>query len=551
MELRYYQRDAIEALYKFCQDNPGRNPCIVLPTGGGKTHVIVQVCRDVQSWQGRVLILAHVKELLDQAASKLKAVDGLDVGIYSAGLNSRDTDSDIIVAGIQSVYNRGLELAGSRPFNIVIVDEAHRIPLDGEGMYCQLLNDLKAANPKLRVVGLTATPYRTGKGYVCGDSNILNDICYEADIKELIAGGFLCELSSKRSVASVDMGGVAVYKGEYKTAEMEQRFNVDDKVKSAVDEIVRYSANRKKVLIFCCGIDHASSVAMELDAIEPGKVRVVTSHHGERDNAIESFKMGSCKYLVNVNCLTEGFDATAIDCVVLLRATISPGLYYQMVGRGLRTDPSKSDCLVLDFGGNVQRHGTIDNLKIGKARCSGGEGEAPVKPCPNCNELVHAGLLICTACGFEFPPIEPNHEASASDDSPLEGPVVEVYQVDSVGYSIHQKRTKDGESQKPPSMRVTYYDGVNSVVADEWICVEHSGFAFEKALSWWQRRSANPMPRSVEDAVAMANQGALIEPSAIRVKITPGERFTKIVGYDLGPRPTEAIEISAEEDLPW
>lgn len=365
-KLRYYQRDAVDSVYKFCEDNPGRNPCVVLPTGAGKTHVLVQICKDVQSWQGRVLILAHVKELLGQAADKLRAVSSLDVGIFSAGLKRRDTENDIIVAGVQSVYSKGLELCGSRPFNLVIVDEAHRIPTDGEGMYCQLLQDLQKANPKVRVIGLTATPYRTGQGYVCGDDHFLNEVCYEADIKELIAGGYLCSLSSKKSLQEVDMSGVRKSGGDFNSGEMEDRFNDDEKVKPAVDEICKYTADRKKVLIFCCGIAHATNVAAVLDQLQPGSVRLVTSEHSGRDGAIEAFKQGKAKYLVNVNCLTEGFDATAIDCVVLLRATVSPGLYYQMVGRGLRIDPSKKDCLVLDFGGNVQRHGTLDNLKISK-----------------------------------------------------------------------------------------------------------------------------------------------------------------------------------------
>lgn len=134
MMLRYYQQEAIDAAYKYFANNPSRNPCIVLPTGAGKTHVIVQVCRDVQKWQGRVLVVAHVKELLEQSADKLRAVDGLDVGVYSASLKSRDVESDVLVAGVQSIYKRGFELAGSRPFNLVIVDEAHRIPVDGNGM---------------------------------------------------------------------------------------------------------------------------------------------------------------------------------------------------------------------------------------------------------------------------------------------------------------------------------------------------------------------------------------------------------------------------------
>ena len=544
--LRYYQQEAVSAAYKYCQDNPGRNPCIVLPTGAGKTHVIVQICQDVMKWDGRVLVLAHVKELLEQTASKLRAVDGLDVGIYSASLKQRAIDNDVIVAGVQSVYTRVLELVGSRPFNIVIVDEAHRIPIDGEGMYVQLLKDLKATNPKIRVIGLTATPYRTANGYVCSDEHFLNDVCYEASIKELIAGNYLSHLVSKRSVVEVDMTGAKISNGDYVQSEMENRFNEGDNVSQAVAEILKYTADRKKVLIFCCGIGHAANVHSQL--IQAGQdVDMVTgtTASGARSKTIEKFKNGSTKYLVNVNVLTEGFDATSIDAVVLLRATVSPGLYYQMVGRGLRIDPDKSDCLVLDFGGNVQRHGAIDNLKIKAKKVGETDGDAPVKTCPECQSMIHAGLLTCPDCGFEFPPPPPNHEGEASDDSPLGGSeTIEEHEVTRVEYCVHKKRGASDDD--PRSMRVTYYEGYQAI-CDEWICVEHSGFAFEKAFSWWHTRTRNrDMPTNADHAVELAQCRMLQEPTSIKIKRKQGDKFPKIIGYEFGER--KPVERQPGED---
>ena len=546
--LRYYQQEAVASAFKYLESNTG-NPCIVLPTGAGKTHVIVRICQEVQKWGGRVLIVAHVKELLEQARDKLLSHDSdLDVGVYSASLKSRDVESSVLVAGVQSVYKRGLELSGTKPFSLVLVDEAHRIPVEGDGMYVQLLNDLKTANPKLRVIGLTATPYRTGDGYVCSSEHFLNDICYEVGIKELIAGGYLCPLSSKRGAGEVDTKGLRVSKGDFVASEMEQRFNVEEKVEQAVGEILKYTADRKKVLIFCCGIEHASSVACKLE--KAGRsVRLVTSQHAGRDKAIEAFKDGDCKYLVNVNVLTEGFDATAIDAVVLLRATVSPGLYYQMVGRGLRIDDGKPDCLVLDYGGNIQRHGTLDNLAIKKHK-GDGTGDAPIKACPECNEMIHAGILICPECGYEFPEPETNHESTAADDAPLGKPEPQEWNVSEVSYFVHTK--KDAPNDAPKSMRVTYFDGLNAV-ADEWVCVEHTGFAYEKAFGWWSARSNEPMPKTAEDAVSLANQGCLAEPSSIKTLKEPGTRFKKIVDYELGEKPDKGIKFDPKEweEVPW
>lgn len=195
MQLRQYQQDAVAAVYQHLSTRLD-NPCVVIPTGGGKTPVIAKICSDaVTQWQGRVLVLAHVKELLEQSADKLRAVcPDVEVGIYSAGLKSRDTKQAVIVAGIQSVYEKAGELGR---FDLVIVDEAHLIPPDGEGMYRQLLADLKVINPRLRVIGLTATPFRLGTGEICTGDGILNTVCYEIGVKELIVAGYLSPPTGK------------------------------------------------------------------------------------------------------------------------------------------------------------------------------------------------------------------------------------------------------------------------------------------------------------------------------------------------------------------
>jgi DNA repair protein RadD len=155
MQLRPYQQEAIEAVYRHLRERDD-NPVVVIPTAGGKTPILATMCKDaVTRWNGRVLILAHVKELLEQAADKLRAVcPEVRFGVYSAGLNRRDTEHAVIVAGIQSVYRRACELDA---FDLIIVDEAHLIPTSGDGMYRQFLADAKGVRPTVRVIGLTAT----------------------------------------------------------------------------------------------------------------------------------------------------------------------------------------------------------------------------------------------------------------------------------------------------------------------------------------------------------------------------------------------------------
>src|SRR5262245_23554507 len=195
LALRPYQQQAVEAVYRYLREHDD-NPVVVMPTAGGKTPILATICRDaVQRWNGRVLVVSHVKELLEQAVDKLKAVcPELPVGVYSAGLNRRDTQQRVIVAGIQSIFRRAAELEA---FDLVIVDEAHLIPTDGDGMYRQFLAEAKQVNPQLRVIGLTATPFRLDSGSICGPDHFLNATCYEIGVKELIVSRYLCPLVTK------------------------------------------------------------------------------------------------------------------------------------------------------------------------------------------------------------------------------------------------------------------------------------------------------------------------------------------------------------------
>jgi len=189
MTLRPYQAEAVNAVYEHLRTRDD-NPCVVIPTGGGKTPVIATVCRDaVQRWNGRVLILAHVRELLEQAVEKVRltAAD-LPIGVYSAGLKRRDLGYAVTVAGIQSIYKRACQLDA---IDVIIIDEAHMIPHEGDGMYRQFLADVRVVNPQVRIIGLTATPFRMKSGMICAPppEGILNSICYEIGVRETDRAG--------------------------------------------------------------------------------------------------------------------------------------------------------------------------------------------------------------------------------------------------------------------------------------------------------------------------------------------------------------------------
>jgi DNA repair protein RadD len=552
MELRWYQAEAIESVYRFLRDRPGENPCIVLPTGAGKTPVLANICNDaVTRWGGRVLVLSHVKELVEQSAKTLNRwFPKLDVGVYSAGVGRREKRNAVVVAGIQSVWGKSLDLCGDTPFNLVVVDEAHRIPLtDDTGMYRHFFKELGVANPNFRVIGLTATNYRTDGGYVTGEDYVLNDVCYEASVRQLIAQGFLSKLTSKQGEHVADLSKARVVRGDFLEKDVERAF--EGIVDSAIDEVIVQSQDRKSVLLFCASMIHMESVVEKVR--ERGYECYGVSGHtsnADRDELVGLFKSGRLKFLANINVFCEGFDAPNVDMVALLRATVSPGLYYQMVGRGLRICEGKQDCRVLDFGGNIERHGPIDAMVVNNKK-PGTKGEPITKACPKCQEVVPIAASVCFDCGYEFPEPEKKerHEPEASSAAILSAdePSVE-FLVEGATYFVHHKKN---DPESTPSMRATYWCG-DFPVADEWICFEHQGFARDKAVKWWQERSQHPVPESVEDAVQIARRGGLAETSKIVVKPQPGTRFKRIVSYELGEVP-EPVNVDDEnwDEVPF
>jgi DNA repair protein RadD len=462
------------------------------------------------------------------------------------------------------VYQRACEFD---PFDLVVIDEAHMIPPDGDGMYRQFLAEARVVNPNLRIIGFTATPFRLKTGSICTPDGFLNHVCYEVGVRELIVQGYLCPLVTKAGKAKADTSGLHVRGGEFVPGEVEALMDDADLVRAACAEVVEANRERNACLIFASGVKHGEhivSVLKEEHDIDCGFVTGDTPVE-ERDATLARFKAGKLKYLCNVNVLTTGFDAPHIDCVALLRPTLSPGLYYQMVGRGFRLHPGKHNCLVLDFGGNVVRHGPVDGIKVKESGASG-NGQAPAKECPECHSVIAAGYARCPDCGYEFPPPERGkHDAQASSAGILSGQVtITKYAVRDVYYGVHKKR--DAPDNAPRTMRVDYKVGWHEYKS-EWVCFEHTGYARQKAVAWWRQRSQEPVPETAEEAVALAQAGRLAPTREITVRSIAGEDFDRIVGYELGDippsldeqdLPADALDfpfgynaVAAEEEIPW
>jgi DNA repair protein RadD len=552
LHLRPYQAEAVQAVYDHLQRRED-NPCVVIPTGGGKSLVIAQICSDaVLRWGGRVLILAHVKELLQQNADKLhRLAPDVEFGIYSAGLKSRQTKAPVIVAGIQSVYQKACELGA---FDLVLIDECHLIPENGEGMYRTFLNEARIVNPNIRLVGFTATPYRLSSGMICkprcerseraGTDNLLNHVCYEKGIRELIAEGFLCRIHTKVPAQKIDTAGLHVRSGEFRADEVAELFSTEEAVSSILYDVRKSVQDRKKIIVFCADVAQATLFHATLRrSEEAGLITGDTPPH-ERAELIARFQdkptgllqqVEPLRWLVNVNVLTTGFDAPNIDCVVLARPTLSPGLYVQMVGRGFRLAPNKNDCLVLDYGENILRHGPIDAIRV-KEKNAGGKGDAPVRECPQCHHVLSISLSRCAECGYVFPMPEPESklDPTASKNGILSGQTTETeYDVLNVVYSKHYK--KNGTPDDPPTLRIDYEVGIN-IFVQKWVCPEHKGWAWSnKFVPWWKQRSDIKPPTTVDEALHYAHYLAV--PQRITVIETAGQRFADILEHDFTEKP--------------
>jgi DNA repair protein RadD len=257
---------------------------------------------------------------------------------------------------------------------------------------------------------------------------------------------------------------------------------------------------------------------------------------GEREGKIAAFKAGRLRCLINVNVLTTGFNVPHVDLVALVRATASTGLYVQMVGRGTRLADGKVNCLVLDYGQNVERHGFIDAVKP-RDKDSGGNGTAPVKMCEVCQTMCHTAVRVCPECGNEFPAPTSNHGTKAYGGAILSTQVqAEWVDVDDVHYSRHRK------DDKPDSVKVTYQTGIAFV--SEWLCPDHGGYA---ASRYHARMSALGAKARTTDA-ALAECNGWKWPNRIKVKPSAhNPKFMEIVQLDYSqPNPMQNRGRSSE-----
>jgi DNA repair protein RadD len=525
---RDYQLEVDNSIWRYFETHKEGNPCIGMPTGTGKAFVIAYfLYKALRAYSNqKILVATHVKELVGQ--NYLEFLDlwpTAPAGIYSAGLGKKDTHQNIIFCGIASIV-KNIEAFGR--VDLMIVDECHLISLNEESMYMRVIKLLKERNPNLRVIGLTATPWRQGQGRLTDGGGLFTDMCIDLtdmqSFNRFVKEGYLVPLVSKPTQLLLDTTGVKLIGGEFNEKQLDLAVNKDHITYAALQETMQYAQDRRSWIVFATSIDHALKIEQMLQYLGVS-CRVVHSKmpKGERDKNIQDWKDLKFTAIINMGILTTGINHPALDLIVMLRPTMSTVLWVQMLGRGTRplfikegfnlttiqgrldsiAASAKQYCLVMDFAGNIKRLGPVNDPVLPRKK-GAATGEVPVKICDICGNYNHISARYCggepwktvEGCGAEFSfRVQIKQQASTEAVMKTDMPIIEDFKVSTLTCSIHQK------ANKPDSVKVTYYC-LNRKFS-EYLLIEHGPYFRQRAESWWKRRSRIPLPNTSAEAVEL------------------------------------------------
>ena len=481
MELRPYQGDAVTAAMDALRQ--GLNPAVQMPTGSGKSLVIADISSRLALRQGRVVVVTHVKELVAQNEKALNRYHPtLPTGVICAGLNRDEPEPSVIFASIQSIYKRGAEFK-ERGTDLVMIDEAHMVPPDGEGlMYKRFLEDVSA-----RKLGLSATPWRLDGGSIYGDDKPFDVLAYQLSPLDLVEQGYLSPLTGVQTEWQLDTKGLPKTGGDFSASKTSDRMQDDGWMEAALDNALTHVKKRKHVLVFCPTVESAKAASTYFISRKQ-TAGVVYADCDDREDQLNTWMSGEVKFMCNVDILTTGFDFPALDAIICLRPTTSSALWVQMLGRGMRLAAGKEDCLVLDYVGNLVRLGGVGTMeewakeKGGKLETVNDKEEQEKKKAPSKRMAKELALQA----------IDPMLERAQ-------------------GLLVHVKRcsyiVRPSGRQPGKALLLAVYDcetdGGIGVDVTQFVCVEYEGGARWHAEQWAKRRGyTNPpaFPRNAHQA---------------------------------------------------
>lgn len=539
--LRFYQQEAVEALFSFYNEprkleasgKPERkNALVCLPTGTGKSLIIAEFLRRAfELVPGtRAIMSTHIKTLIEQNAGKmLEAWPSAPLGIYSAGLTRTDFINPIVFGGVQSMAGKFPKF-GHRDF--LIIDEAHLV--GNEGRYLKFINELLQINPYLKIIGLSATAWRSGLGCLTNGkifTDIVYDLCNIDGFNRLIAEGFICQLISpskakdKTPLIELNTTDIAIVNGEFNQGQLQDAVRLQNKSYRILAQAMELCEGRKSGFVFAVGIEDAEEIGDLLN--NQFQIPTVAIHSKktktENEQAFADLKSGKARIAVSMGMLTTGIDHPPLDFIVCMRPTMSAGLWVQMLGRGTRPYDGKPNCLVLDHGGNTRRLGPINDPVIPKLKKAGTNGDAPCRICPECSCYNYASARTCFACGTEFT-FEDKRTIHPSVNEILisDVPNVEMIDVRHVVYTKHISY-----SSGKPSIKASYFCGLKTFY--DWFSVEgtqgrikgrnwfRQHYCYGDNIYLWKDKNGDPSEVPLTDEEVLKLQGKFRAPKQIRV----------------------------------
>jgi DNA repair protein RadD len=540
-QTRPYQQSAVDNAVNWVKYMPEKHGIVWAATAAGKSIMIAKLAEAFPD--KRILILAHRKELLEQNSSKIAESHS----IYSSGLGENDLSERIVIAGIQSIA-RVREDKLPR-FDLVLIDECHRVSnnSEDESQYWNLM--AKLGNPQ--IIGFTATPYRLGGGFLSW-----GEIIYEITYPQLLALGFVTPLTNKVS-GTPDLSNVRVKLGDYVESQLEEAMIDPEQLKAAVHALDCYGKERNSILIFAVSAKHCEILNATIieSGLAAGGCAYVTGEtsDSERNRAIDSFRNGELRILINCMILIEGFDAPSVDAIFCLRPTKSKALWEQMLGRGVRLFDGKENCLVIDMAGNLKEHGSLAAPYHKKAT----NEKTPTEKgriCPECEEF-NEGVNIkeCACCGYQFPEPEGraiNHDTEADFETETIYSPLKRYKVDGVTYRKHVKAATGGES-----LRVDYVcQGAPYGSFSEWYAIKsESEWARNKGWMFFKERGVTIEGdiKNVEWSELLHLADTLKEPTYITVDTS--EKYPRVKEYEWASPPVVEMPFieELEDSIPW
>jgi DNA repair protein RadD len=453
LKLYDYQEEAIKACFaylKLTQGDSTKAPLLKLPTGSGKSLIQADMIdRIIKSKPtAKILCLCHATQIINQNYQEFTGYSSLPgVGIYCSKLGRKDK-SQVLFSSIQSAAKSELD---ELSFDILFIDEAHLCGNKEESQYRTFINKLLKKNAKLRIIGLTATPWRMDGGcLISGENKIFTCIVYEVTIRKLIELQKLCPIVTpdNKVLIQPDLSDLVMNNATQDYTGKSQSKIISSKIEEIVEEALIVAKDRKSFLWFCPTIELCVKLRELLKSREEtASLYVGNTGQKDREKIKDKFDERKVRHLISVNATAVGFNSRCVDCVVALRITNSSSFWIQLLGRGMRLFPGKLDCLLLDYGDNIARHGSVENIEAPQPKKKKGDGEFKmVKICPSCNCELHISKIECNFCGYGYPVIERKYFELAKGKNVLfDGSNtlnLEKWSIFSVKASVHEKESK-------------------------------------------------------------------------------------------------------------